>query len=102
MAIAGDRVNTKCKGCGAQIVMIMSVAGKWIPCDPTPYRVDGERVLVFADGVTGREHKDAEVGHQAHFVTCPKARQFRKPVQERAKESDKPLIGCGCLTAASE
>ena len=95
MSQPGDRVREKCKGCGAQIVMVMTSRGKWIPCDPARVAVDGERVLVFANGVVGRRFKDYSSGLQSHFSSCPKAAEFRRKKAE--PKADKPVIGCGCL-----
>jgi hypothetical protein len=73
----GDRITTKCKGCGATILKILTIKGNWMPADPTPYKADGKRLLIFPDGVTARMHDGYELGHQSHFATCPKAESFR-------------------------
>ena len=57
MPVAGNRVEGRCKGCQAKILFIYSAAGKWIPCNPVVCKVDGERMLIFADGVVARGGK---------------------------------------------
>jgi len=97
--IAGSRQEGTCRGCRAKIVFIYSAAGKWIPCNMVVCKVDGERMLVFADGVVARRHQECTVGHESHFATCPKSEEFRKSEKKKdADEDDKAAaIGCGCL-----
>lgn len=78
MPVPGDRKETMCRACPAKILMIYSVAGRWIPCERLPSRVDGQRMLVFANGVTGRSYANFDGGHESHFAHCPSAKQFRR------------------------
>ncbi len=65
---------SRCKGCDAELVWIRSASGKPIPCDPK------ELAIVTEDGrvVTGRI---------AHFATCSKVNQFRRPKAATTEES---------------
>lgn len=57
--------ETKCKGCGKDIVYIVSAkTGKPMPVNPECVSV------VTEDGVVVR-------GHVSHFATCPDAARFR-------------------------
>ena len=73
----GDRITTRCKGCGESILKILTTRGNWMPVDISPYKVDGRRLLIFPDGVTARRHRAYELGHQSHFATCSKSERFR-------------------------
>jgi hypothetical protein len=95
MNVPGDRKSSKCRNCEAAIVMVYTVAGKWMPCDPLPRKVDGTRVLIFNDGVTGRSHRGCEVGLEAHWKSCPNADEFRE--KESTKQENARVVGCGCL-----
>lgn len=97
MPTAGSRVEGKCKACGVKLVFIYSAAGKWIPCESGVVKVDGARVLVFADGVTGRTHQQCTVGHESHFANCPQGEEFKraKKAEEKVKAA---VINCGCMS----
>lgn len=82
MLTPGDRKKTNCRGCHADIVMIYSAGGKWIPCERLPSKVDGVKMLVFANGVVGRRYLDFDGGHESHFAHCKDADRFRKPKRE--------------------
>lgn len=108
MPTPGDRQSVNCRGCGAEILMIRSTRLKWIPCERLPSHVDGETMMVFADGYVGRYHGDHEIGHESHFAHCPKAAQFKrddrrqKPTSVSAETGDPAnlapvAIGCGCM-----
>lgn len=66
-----------CKGCGKTIEWHKTVAGKNIPIDPDP---DPKGNIYFrnARAVYGAPGSQPKM-YVAHFVTCPKADQFRKP-----------------------
>jgi hypothetical protein len=58
-----------CKGCGAPIMWIVTRDGKKMPLDAKPrifYHIDSEGIP--------RQMK----GHEPHWGTCPKAKQFKK------------------------
>lgn len=87
--------RSHCKGCGAEILWIKNENGKAEPFDARPARVlnvAGDRVpggATFFVGNKGEPWADPDgkwelnSAHLPHFVTCPKAAQFRKP--ERGK-----------------
>lgn len=74
----GDRIDGRCKGCGAELFFIVSVKEKLVPCDRIPFKTDGQRLLVFPDGSVARTHALFTQGHQSHWASCPKAQDFRK------------------------
>ena len=100
MAMPGERRQAVCRGCEAAIVMVYTAGGKWMPCERTPSRVDGERVLIFGNGVTGRQYRDCEVGLEPHWANCPNSEEFKE--RERANKKTEGgkggrAFGCGCL-----
>jgi len=68
-----------CKGCGKEILWMLNENGKREPFDAKV-----SRVLVYGLIVDSETQKAEEApcqidkGHLPHFVTCPKADQFRK------------------------
>lgn len=75
----------RCRGCGAIIKFIRSTANKPIPVNTQAVRVDGEQLLVFADGTVGKTHARLTHGFVSHFADCPKAKLFKsKPHRARA------------------
>lgn len=78
----------RCKGCGAQIIWIETLAGKMMPCDAylIQYRVvpgGSLKVINEAGAVISAEveqsvNKMDGVGYASHFSTCPMASKFRK------------------------
>lgn len=81
--------KTKCRGCGATIIFIKSVSGKFIPCNPTPVylkmKENGPDKIVTAYGavlsgeVAGDDNlAGTVVGYVPHWATCPAADTFRK------------------------
>lgn len=80
--------KSTCHGCGARIVFIKMVSGKYMPCDPAPvyYVRDsrGKDVIVLGCGITvsGSIVKDpsrpCDVGYRPHWATCPKAKSFKR------------------------
>lgn len=77
-----------CKGCGAEIIWIMSPAGKVIPCDPieVPYwqrsKAKGKIVTRNGEVISCELYGDPEtvtgIGYIPHWATCPKAGEFRR------------------------
>lgn len=78
----------KCKGCGQEIIWIMSPAGKVIPCDPiaVPYwkrpKAKGKIVTRNGEVISCELYGDPEtvtgIGYIPHWATCPAAGQFRR------------------------
>ena len=78
----------KCKGCGAEIIWIMSPAGKMIPCDPEPViywqkpkakgKVVTKNGMVISCDFEGDMAKSTGIGYVPHWATCPKAGEFRR------------------------
>jgi hypothetical protein len=81
--------------------MIYTTKHKWSPCDLVPFKVDGQRMLIFPNGVTATTCGEFEVGHQSHFATCPKADEFRpepEPKKPEIPPSERSApLGCGCM-----
>ncbi len=69
-------MSAQCKGCGAQIIWAVTEAGKRIPLDETPQK---RIILVGHLNVEHGNYNEARVvnTYQSHFVTCPKATEFR-------------------------
>lgn len=80
--------TTTCRRCGARIVFIKTLKGKYMPCDELPvhYQMNGEgnRKIVTPVGVvvTGSIVKDPGKatghGYVPHWSTCTAPDQFRK------------------------
>lgn len=78
----------KCKGCGAEIIWIMSPSGKVIPCDPIPVpywqqaKAKGKIVTrngeVISCDLYGDPETETGIGYVPHWATCPKAGEFRR------------------------
>lgn len=84
-------MSTRCRLCNAQIVWIVTAAGKKMPCnmnfktivpDPEP---TAPIVIVTPGGDTirgrlalGQSEEGAVHGRESHFATCPFARTVRK------------------------
>lgn len=78
----------KCKGCGQEIIWIMSPAGKVIPCDPIPVpywkrsKAKGNIVTPNGEVISCELYGDPEtvtgIGYIPHWATCPKAGEFRR------------------------
>ena len=79
--------KSKCRGCGAEILFVPTVAGKLMPCDPCPVpywpREGAPGKIVTMDGrvvscdLEGPREK-ARFGRVSHFATCPAARRFKR------------------------
>lgn len=78
----------KCKGCGREIIWIMTPSGKCMPCDPelVPYWeapkarqkiVTRQGNLVSCD-LEPRSEKETGTGYIPHWSTCPVAGQFKR------------------------
>ena len=85
----GNRDNFgKCRSCGQQVILIKTVAGKNMPCNPqlVTYRHgDGKEKIVTPNGevlsgeLVGAGTQDATgIGYISHFATCPNATRHRK------------------------
>ena len=83
--------NSRCRGCGAEIVFVKSEKGKFIPCDPkmVPYwerpGAAGKVVLqqngkVISCDFEGPRHELTGFGYISHFSTCPRANAFRRKI----------------------
>lgn len=93
MSVPGDRREIRCRGCHAKILLIYTAHGKWMPSELFPSKVNGERLLVFANGVVGRTYGDFEGGHESHFVYCPNAVDFRKNGDKDAQPLAQGVLG---------
>lgn len=86
-----------CTACGAPIRWVITIGDRRMPLDPEPHE-DGNVVPVIVDGglvrarvLTGVELPAQETAFRAHFVTCPRAGEFR-----RRKVATTPRChGCG-------
>lgn len=58
-----ERLKSKCRGCGKEIIFIPTRGGKMMPID-----------IETHDGGTLFDPKK----HVSHFATCPMAKEFRK------------------------
>jgi hypothetical protein len=80
---ADPRVPTaRCRGtgCGAEIIWVLTPAGKWTPVDAKPVRVyilEIDQRVENSTGLAGRPGK-LVAGHVPHWATCPAAKQFGK------------------------
>lgn len=70
----------RCKACNAPITWELTTKGKRIPLDLAPtddgnVTIEGGRAVVHA-----QPPLDVEAGRRylSHFVTCPKASEFRR------------------------
>jgi hypothetical protein len=87
-AFDGRIIMGKCKGCGAEIIWIMSPAGNVIPCDPIPVpywqrsKAKGKIVTRNGEVISCELYGDPEtatgIGYVPHWATCPKAGEFRR------------------------
>lgn len=80
--------ETKCRGCGAPIVFVKTVAGKQMPCNPRRvpfwFKQKGSAKIVTLSGevisceLDGPRSTVSGFGYVSHFSTCPQANSFRK------------------------
>lgn len=78
----------KCKGCGQEIIWIMSPAGKVIPCDPEPViywqkpkakgKVVTKNGMVISCDFEGDMAKSTGIGYVPHWATCTEPERFRR------------------------
>lgn len=78
----------KCKGCGREIIWIMTRSGKAMPCDPelVPYweSPKAKQKIVTRQGdlvsceTEPRSEKETGTGYIPHWSTCPVAVQFKR------------------------
>ena len=64
---------TTCKGCNAPITWSTTAAGKAVPLNDPPEK----RYIMFME-YDGTEYVKQVETWVSHFVTCPKADEFRK------------------------
>ena len=88
-----------CRGCGAEIGFIKTVAGKTMPVNAKAVRFakdGGKEVFVLENGtvVHGTSLTDSQAapkemtGYTSHFATCPAADSFRKPRKSDKKRKE--------------
>lgn len=71
-----------CAGCGEPIRWVITTAGRRMPLDPDPHP-DGTVVVRVVEGqprahvLTGPELPARELAWRPHWVTCPRAPEFR-------------------------
>lgn len=75
----------KCKGCGAEIRFLGTTAGKKMPvnAEPVTYELDpnGAHTFLAPNGSVERGKlvvAGSRTGYVPHWVTCPKANDFRR------------------------
>ena len=78
--IQGGPDKAHCNGCGAELFFVKNENGKAEPFDRKPRRVLALAVDAVPDllHITRKEKWVIATAHYNHFVTCPKADQFRK------------------------
>ena len=75
---------SRCRGCGQEIVWAVTKRERKVPLDPEPDPIhgtiylDGERAFFLRGGTLEFARKNGEPLYVAHFVTCPKAKAFRR------------------------
>lgn len=97
MSTADPAVETAtCAGCGAPIRWVITMGEKRMPIDPETHE-DGNVVprtlpdgRVRAQVLTGERLPAQEPAYRSHFVTCPKAPDFRR----RKSLATKRCHGC--------
>lgn len=72
-----------CKGCGAAVVWARTASGAAMPVDAVP--TPGANVRLSWEGSDVRAHVvkaqfafGSKTNHLSHFVTCPKADEWRR------------------------
>ncbi len=91
----GMRTST-CRGCGAEIGFIKTVAGKTIPVNPEEVayeqKAGGSLKIVTPNGEVLSAERPADpqkatgIGYISHFATCPASDSFRKPRKSDRKK----------------
>lgn len=66
-----------CRSCGAPIIWMKSVRGKWIPLNHPKVALDkpGKLYNDFGELI---DHEPEVEGWLTHFATCPQATKWRK------------------------
>jgi hypothetical protein len=83
-AAAPEWPTEPCKGCKAPIVWALTINAKPMPVDPAP-APDGNVLLsrvaggVRAEVVRNPARLFGKKAYRSHFVSCPKAGDFRRP-----------------------
>ncbi len=74
-------VEARCKGCNAEILFIKNDNGKAEPFDKKVGRIAFVYNEELPDGTVVPTASEVlfRTAHYSHFVTCPKAAQFRRP-----------------------
>ena len=85
-----------CRGCGAEIGFIKTVAGKTIPVNPEEVayeqKAGGSLKIVTPNGEVLSAERPADpqkatgIGYISHFATCPASDSFRKPRKSTRKK----------------
>ena len=88
--------TTSCRGCGAPIGFIKTVAGKSIPVDPEEVtywqKTGGSKKIVTPNGevvsaeLEGDPQTATGIGFVSHFATCTNPDYFRKPRKSTRKK----------------
>ena len=79
----------KCKGCGREIIWIMTRSGKAMPCDPKVVYYSLARgfddTVVLKNGhvitkcsIENNPERADGIGYVPHWSTCPVAGQFKR------------------------
>ena len=78
--------TTQCRGCGADIAFIKTVAGKTMPVNPEEVayeqKAGGSLKIVTPNGEVLSAERPADpekatgIGYISHFATCPAADRF--------------------------
>lgn len=78
----------KCKGCGREIIWIMTPGVKLMPCDPEPVpywkreKAKGKIVtpngMIISCDLQGNQQTATGLGYVPHWSTCPVAGQFKR------------------------
>ena len=70
-----------CKGCGKEIVWMMTPGKKWMPCDTYgPYNSKSGGTVVTKNGkvVQAEDIKEQVMGYRPHWGNCSMAKAFKK------------------------
>lgn len=78
----------KCKGCGREIIWIMTPSGKAMPCDPDEVvywekrgakgKVVTPNGAIISCEFEGLANTETGIGYVPHWATCPVAGQFKR------------------------
>jgi hypothetical protein len=81
--LPGAQSVDRCKSCRAQILWVVTVAGKVMPVDPEPAAAGNVQLLetgcrVLSAGALEDARSLGLPLHLSHFATCPTAAQHRR------------------------